>query len=195
MSVRALAVAAALLFVLCVSAGALLVRRLGWWEAPAPIEWTFVNPTLSVPRGQRVVLRPILEGVRPLRYTFLARITEPRPDDDMAPVPHLRAGVEELEDGEWAYQQPEALALSQLGALTAQEWLEEIRPVVERRGSGEERMLLKATFGHRTGATVTYYHDPAQPVPAVGWTRSEMLADGRPPELHFATDAGLAAIR
>jgi hypothetical protein len=39
---------------------------------------------------------------------------------------------------------------------------------------------------------VAYYHDPARPVPAVGWTRSELLAEGRPPEVHFATDGGRA---
>jgi hypothetical protein len=196
MSVRALAATAALLLLLCVAAGVLLVRRLGWLEAPAPIEWTFVNPTHSVARGQRVMMRPILEGIRPLRYTFLVGVTEPPPDDPVAPVPHLRAGVEELEDGEWAFRPPvEALAYCQMGALTAQEWLAEIRPVLERRGSGEERLLLKAIFGHRNGATVTYYHDPGKPVPAMGWTRSEMSAEGRPPELHFATDAGLAALK
>ncbi len=194
MSVRALAAAAALLLLLCVAAGVLLVRRLGWLETPAPVEWTFTNPTLAVARGQRVMLRPIVEGLLPLRYTFLVRVTDPLPDDDMAPVPHLRAGTEELEDGEWAYRQPEALALCQMGALTAQEWLMEIRPVVESRGSGEERLLLKAIYGHRNGATVAYYHDPAAPVPAVGWTRSELLAEGRPPEVHFATDAGLATL-
>jgi hypothetical protein len=195
MSVRMLAATAAVLLLLCVAAGALLARRLGWMEAPAPIEWTFVNPTLSFARGQRVTLRPILEGIRPLRYTFIRQVTEPHPNDDLAPVPHVLAGVEELEDGEWAFRPPvEAIAYCQLGALTAQEWLAEIRPVVERRGSGEERMLLKAIFGHRNGATVTYYHDPAQPVPAVGWTRSEMNAEGRPPELHFATDGGLAVL-
>ncbi|MCK6459010.1 MAG: hypothetical protein L6Q95_03860 [Planctomycetes bacterium] len=194
MSVRALAAVAAILLLLAVTAGVLLVRRLGWLETGAQVEWTFTNPTLLAARGQRVILRPIVEGVLPLRYTFLLTVADPRPDDDMAPVPHLRAGTEELEDGEWAFRQPEALALCQMGALTAQEWLAEIRPVVERWGSGEERLLLKAIFGHRSGATVTYYHDPAAPVPAMGWTRSELVGEGRPPEVHFATDAGIAAV-
>jgi hypothetical protein len=194
-SERALAAAAAVLFVLCVAAGALLARRLGLLETPAPIEWTFENPTLEVARGQRVVLRPIVEGIRPLRYTFLLTVAEPLPDDPVAPVPHQRAGVEEREEDYWAFRPPvEPLALCQMGALTAQEWLEEIRPVIESRGAGEERMLLKAVYGHRAGATVAYYHDPEAPVPAVGWARSEMMGENRPPELHFATDAGLATI-
>ncbi|HEX5137449.1 MAG TPA: hypothetical protein VFY93_10780 [Planctomycetota bacterium] len=195
MSARALKGTAAVLFVLCVAAAALLSRRLGWWDAPAPIEWTFVNPTLSVARGQRVVLRPIVEGVRPLRYTFVLPVTDPLPDDPVAPVPHLRAGVEEYEEGEWAYRPPvEAVAFCQMGALTPQEWLTEIRPILESGGAGGARMLLKATFGHRSGATVAYYHDPMAPVPGLGWTRNEMVAEGRPPELYFATDGGLAIL-
>jgi len=195
MSVRGLLALAAFLFLLCVSAAGLLVHRLGWWEEAKPVEWTFVNPTLTVAWGQRVVLRPILEGVPPLRYTFLAKVLEPHPDDPVAPVPHLRAGVEELEGDNWAYRPPvQALALCQMGALTAQEWLSEIRPVLERSGSGEDRMLLKAVFGHRNGSFVIYYHDPARPVPAVGWMRSEMIAENAPPEVDFATDGGIAQV-
>lgn len=195
MSVRGLAVLAAFLSALSVASGTLLVHRLGWWEEAKPIEWEFRNPTLSVTRGQRVLLRPILEGLRPLRYTFLPTVTEPLTDDPVMPVPHLRAGVEEFQDDGWNYRPPiGALALCQMGALTVQEWLEEIRPVIEVRGLGEQRMLLKAIFGHRTGAFVAYYFDPRKPVPAVGWTRSEMTAEGRPPEINFATDGGLAEV-
>ncbi len=195
MSARGLAVLFAFLLLLCVAAAGLLVHRLGWWEeAPAP-EWTFVNPTLDVARGQRVVLRPILDGVPALRYTFLSAVLEPGTDDPMAPVPHLGAGVEERGDDVWEYRPPpEALELCQMGALTPQEWLQEIRPVMERGGARGDRMLLKAVFGHRNGAVVSYYTDPARRVPAVGWTRSEMLSEGRAPEIHFASDGGMAEI-
>jgi hypothetical protein len=192
MSLRALAATAGLLFVLCATALGLLVHRLGWWGEPPAVEFVFVNPTLGVARGQRVVLRPILEGASPLRYTFLACVAEPAPDDRVVPLPNLRAGVEEREDDEWYYRSEEALMLCQLGALTPQEWLEEIGPVRELDGAGKERILLRARFGHRNGSQVAYYHDPARPVPAVGWTRSELLAEGRPPEVHFATDGGRA---
>lgn len=195
MSVRALLALAALLLALSVAAGGLLLHRLGWLTEEEPVAWTFVNPTLDVKRGQRVVLRPILEGTRSLRYTFLVKVTEPLTDDPVAPVPHLRAGVEELFEGDWSYRPPvEALALCQLGALTPQEWLMEIRPVLEMRGSGEPSMLLKAVFGHRSGAVVSYYHDPEAPVPAVGWGRSELVAESRAPEIHFASDGGLALL-
>lgn len=196
MSARALAALAALLFLLCVTAGGLLAHRLGWLDAPKPLEWTFVNPTLAVARGQRVVLRPIVEGIRPVRYTFVREFTEPEPDDPVAPVPHLRAGVEELEDGQWGYNRlpVEALAFCQLGALTAQEWLIRIEPVIERRGPGQERLLLKANYGRRNGAFVSYYFDPEKPVPAVGWTRSELNMENRPPEVYFASDGGRALI-
>lgn len=195
MSVRGLSALFAFLFLLCVAAAGLLVHRLGWWgEARAP-EWSFVNPTLGVARGQRVVLRPILEGVPALRYTFLAAVLEPGTDDPMAPVPHLRAGVEERGDDVWEFRPPpEALALCQMGALTPQEWLEEIRPVREVGGAKGDRMLLQAVFGHRNGAIMAYYFDPARPVPAVGWTRSEMVTEGRMPEIHFASDGGVAEV-
>ena len=195
MSVRGLGTLAALLFALCVAAGLLLVDRLGWREEAKPVEWTFVNTTLSVARGQRAVLRPILESVPALRYTFFGANTEPGTDDPMAPVPHLRAGVEERNGDEWEYRPPpEALALCQMGALTPQEWLEEIRPVREVGGAKGDRMLLKAVFGHRSGAVVSYYFDPERPVPAFGWTRSEMLSEGRVPEVHFASDGGRAEV-
>lgn len=190
MSVRALAALAAFLCLLCVASAALLAHRLGWWgNAQAP-EWTFVNPTLTVARGQRVIVRPILEGMPSLRYTFLVAVTDPT-DDPMAPVPHLLAGVEEQDRDEWEYRPPEAaLSLCQMGAMTPQEWLEEIQPVEEVGGAGGGRMLLRALYGHRSGASVAYYHDPSNPVPAVGWIRKEMLANGQLPEVNFASDGG-----
>jgi hypothetical protein len=87
-----------------------------------------------------------------------------------------------------------SLALCQQGALTIQEWLQEIRPVREVRGAKGDRMLLSAVFGHRNGSVVLYYHDPLQSVPAVGWTRCEMVAEGRPPEITYASDAGVADV-
>jgi hypothetical protein len=195
MNVKGLAALAGFLFALCCGAAILLASRLGWWATAEQVEWTFVNPTLGVARGQRVILRPIVEGVRSFRYTFLLAVAEPMTDDPVAPVPHLRAGVEELEGDEWLYRPPvEALAFCQLGALTPQEWLEEIRPVMEVGGAFGDRMLLKAIFGHRNGSIVFYFHDPERPVPAVGWTRSEMVVQERPPEIHFATDGGLAEL-
>jgi len=195
MSVRVLAATAALLFAILVGAAALLSRQLGWWDKPAPVEWTFVNPTLSVEPGQRVILRPIVEGVRPLRYTFVRSFLEPLQDDEVSAVPHLGAGVEEYEDGEWAFRPPvEAINLCLMGALTNKEWLTDIEPVLEWSGGGKQRMLLKAVFGHRNGSTVAYYYDPKEPVPAFGWTRSEMAAENRAPELYYATDGGVAVL-
>jgi len=194
-SVRGLAVVAMLLGALCVGAAFLLVDRLGWSRDEPPPEWTFQNPTLGVAKGQRVVLRPILEGVPSLRYTFTAAVVEPAADDPVAPVPHWRVGVEERAEDDWEYRPHVAsLALCQLGALTEQEWLQEIRPVREVRGERGDRMLVKAVFGHRSNAVVSYYHDPLRTVPAVGWSRSEIVAEGRPPEVHFASDGGVAPL-
>ena len=49
---------------LCVAAAVLLVDRLGWWGRRKPVDWTFVNPTLSVARGQRVVFARSSRGCR-----------------------------------------------------------------------------------------------------------------------------------
>jgi hypothetical protein len=194
MSTRLLAVTAAVLFVLSVVAGVLLADRLGYLREEEPPPFDFVNRTLGVARGQRVILRPIVANAPALRLTFLATIAEPAPEDPVAPVPHLRAGAEESEEGEWLLRPGEAgvqpVLLCQMGALTAQEWLDEIRPVVEVREDGTERLLLRAQFGHRTGPPVAYYFDPQAPVPAFGWTRSELLTPDGPPEIHFASDGG-----
>jgi hypothetical protein len=194
MSVRGLAALAIFLVLLGGIAAGLLAHRLGWWSDAKPVEWAFVNPTLAVARGQRVVLRPILEGVPEFRYTFVRTAPEPGTDDPMAPVPYLGAGVEERNGDQWEYRSPEALALCQMGALTPQEWLLEIRPVLEVGGAKGDRTLLKAVFGHRNGAVVSYFFDPERTVPAVGWTRSEMVSEGRAPEIHFASDGGIAEL-
>jgi hypothetical protein len=193
-STRGLAFTAAALFVLCVAAALGLADRLGHLRRAEPTPLVFANPALDVAQGQRVVLRPIVAGAPALRLTFLATITEPTPEDPVAPVPHLLAGAEEREGDEWVLRPGEGsvqpLLLCQMGALTPQEWLEEIRPVLEVSPDGSERLLLRAQFGHRTGAAIAYYFDPQAPVPAVGWTRSEFLASDRPPEIHFASDGG-----
>jgi hypothetical protein len=105
MSVRGLASVAVLLGALCAGAGFLLCDRLGWSRDEPPPAWTFVNPTLQVARGQRVVLRSIVAGVPSLRYTFLPTILEPASDEEV-PIPHLRAGVEEETDDEWRFRPP-----------------------------------------------------------------------------------------
>jgi len=193
MSQRALAAIAVLLLGLCVLAGRKAAEVLGYLDRPQPTAWTFENHTLGYVRGQRVVIRPILEGGRALRYTFLVAVGEPLPDDPVLPLPHLRAGVEEYVDDGWYYRASNpiaALALCQMGALTTQEWLREIRPVREISTAGGGRVLLQATYGHQNGATVVYYQDPERPVPCLGWERSEMFTEGRDPEVYFATDGG-----
>lgn len=193
MSLRALAVTAAFLLALCAGAAWLLLDRLGYGREPEAAGWAFENPTLGYARGQRVVVRPILEGGRALRYTFLVAVGEPLPEDPVAPLPHLRAGVEEREGEDWFYRATgpvASLSLCQLGALTTQEWLTEIRPVREVSPTGEDRILMQATYGHQNGSVVVYYHDPGRPVPCVGWERSEMYAKGRDPEVYFASDGG-----
>jgi hypothetical protein len=196
MSVRGLAVMALVLLAMCVAAALRLLDPFGWWRSPPPPEWTvFVNPTLSVTRGQRLVLRPMLEGERMLRYTFLTEKAEPMTDDPMLPVPYRGAGVEELNGDLWEFRSPEPLALCQMGALTPQEWLEEIGPVEQRGGQGGPRTLLRAVYGHRNGSAVLYYFDPERTVPVVGWVRRELIPqDGSIPEVLFASDGGIVKV-
>jgi hypothetical protein len=77
-----------------------------------------------------------------------------------------------------------------MGALTVKEWLEEIRPLRERGDDGVERLVLRARFGHESGAVIDYFHDPERLCPGVGWYRHEMQATERPPVVVFATDGG-----
>ena len=37
---------------------------------------------------------------------------------------------------------------------------------------------------------MVYYHDPATPVPGVGWYRQEVYGQGAPQTLMFASDGG-----
>jgi hypothetical protein len=146
---------------------------------------------LSVARGPRVIFRPMLEGELTIRYTFLAEKMEPLTDDLVAPVPYRAAGVEELNGDVWEYRSAEPLLLCQMGALTHEEWLEQIGPVEERGGARGPRTLLRAVYGHRNGSQVAYLFDPLAPVPAVGWIRREMLPQEGMPEVIFASDGGV----
>jgi len=195
--VKALAI---VLGVLVLGGALLLLDRLGYLAEPERLELVFENPTLDVQRGQRVVIRPLVEGAPWRRYTFLVSQAEPQPDDPVYPAPHLRAGVEERgEDGGWYrltgadFVQP--LAMSQMGATSIQEWLEEIRLVREEDAQGRSRLLVRAQFGHANGSTVAYYFDPGAPVPAFGWIRQEVMSpEADVPEVHFAIPGGLAPV-
>ena len=193
MTTRGLAWTALLLALLLAGVGWLALDRLGRLsEIPVP-DLVFENHVLGVQRGQRIILRPLQDGAPALRYTFTGAEVEPEAGGrSFFPAPYVVAGMETRPAGDdaWHFKDYLYLVLVQMGAMTAKEWLEEIGLVRERGRDGTERTLVRARYGHESGATVIYYFDPERPVPGVGWFRSEMHAQGRDPEIHFARDAG-----
>jgi hypothetical protein len=129
------------------------------------------------------------EGAPTLRLTFTGTEVEPEAAErSFFPAPYAVAGMEDRKADEdaWHFRDYLYLVLGQMGAMTPKEWLEEITLVRERGRDGSERTLVRARYGHESGAAVLYYFDPERPVQGVGWTRSEMHAQGREPEIHFA---------
>lgn len=191
MSTRALAATAVLLTFLCGAAAVLLLQRLGYLDAVEVPRIHFENRMLDVEYGRRVVLRPLQEGGAHARYWFGPRMNDPRFDDKVSPLPHIRVGLEDRQKDEdtWYFVTAQYLVLGQLGAITTDEWLEEIRPVSEKLPDGSRRVVIRATFGHSSGAVVHYYHHPDHPVPGFGWYRHELLAQGRGEQVYFAYPA------
>jgi len=199
MSTRTLALLVLAVAALLGVTARLALRRLGYIGTPPSPPWIFVNPLLDVEEGRRVILRPITAGEAGVRYYFGPRIEVPDAEPGVDPLeafhPHIRLGVEQQPEGEgvWGFAGVQYLMLSQLGALTAKEWLVELGPVLERQEGGGTRLLLRASFGHESGAQVDYYTDPADPrrrERGFGWLRTEMRAPQQPPDVHFTEPAG-----
>jgi hypothetical protein len=190
---RALLWTALLLALLLGGAVWLALDRLGLLTELETPDFVFENHVLGVQRGQRIVLRPMQEGTPTVRWTFTGTEVEPEVSElSFFPAPHAVAGMEDRQADEdtWYFKDYVFLVLGQMGAMTPKEWLEEIGLVRERGRDGVERMLVRARYGHESGAAVIYYFDPKRPIPVVGWLRSEMHARDRTPEVHFATPAG-----
>ncbi|MHC4818614.1 MAG: hypothetical protein ACYTF8_11220 [Planctomycetota bacterium] len=171
----------------------LTLDRLGLLEELPVPDFVFRNHVLDVERGRRIILRPMQEGPPTVRYTFTGTEAEPEVSEKaFFPAPYVVTGMEDRKPDEdaWYFKDYFFLVLGQMGAMTPKEWLEEIGLVRERSRDGTERLLVRALYGHESGATVVYYYDPERPVPGVGWFRSEMHAQDRDPEVHFARDAG-----
>jgi len=197
MSNRALGLVAAVQLALLVAIAFLLVDRLGRLRPVPPPDWTFRNPTLDVPERTRLVVQPQTGMEGSTRWLVLDPVVEPDPQSPPG-VPHRPMYREDWDDGEFALFRERSplhhLILAQMGAMTEDEWLEEIRSVLQAGPDGAEERLL-AVFGHENGSTVVYVHDPETPVPAFGWERMEF----RPPEqaarIHFARDVTATAPR
>ena len=192
MSTRALAWTALGLALLLAGIVGFALHRWGVWSPPERPQFVFTNHLLTVPRGQRLLLRHPEPEAPEFRYTLAGSVLEPELEDPHSTLPHIRIGLEDRRPGEeqFAYRGVGYLDYIQLGALTPREWLEEIRLIRERSGSGRWRTVLRVTFGHESTSTVIYYHDPEQPVPGLGWYRQEVYGQGQPQQLLFASDAG-----
>jgi len=190
MSNRALVFVAVLQLALLVAVAFLLVDRLGRLRPlPAP-SWTFRNPTLAVEQGARLVVQSQTGMEGATRWLVLEAVVEP--DLQRPPgVPYRPMYREDWDDGEFALfreRNPlQHLILAQMGAMTEDEWIEEIRPVLQAGPDGPEQRTL-AVFGHENGSTVVYVHDPEDPRPAFGWERMEFRPPDQAPRIHFARD-------
>ena len=192
MSTRALGWTAALLLLLL---GGITLLALHRWGLLAPAErpqFVFTNPLLTAPAGQRLILRHPEAEAPDFRYTFAHPVFEPEPEDPHSVMPHIRVGLEDRRPGEehFSFRGVGYLDYAQMGALTPQEWIEEIGLVREQTRDGQWRTVLRATFGHVSAVTVAYYIDPAAPVPGLGWYRQEIYGEGKPQQLLFAADGG-----
>lgn len=198
MTTRGLAVTAlvlaALLGVLGVS-GAHRLGRLAPVESPS---WEFRNFLCDCKLGTRAVLRPGMASQESHRYWFLRLVHEPAPDDlsasdsEVGQFAHIRASVERSPPREdaWFFAGAKFFAYRQLGALTHNEFLEEIKLVEEEDGSGKRRTLLRAEFKTANRASSWYYYDPERDSADAagtgwGWERVERHATGSQSEVAY----------
>jgi hypothetical protein len=201
MSVRGLALVAVLLGALLAAVVYIGLQRLGHlerWERP---QWVFTNHTLKVPYGTRAVIRSANPKAGRERLWFGAKITDPEIPEippgprDLPALPQIRIGREIQVDDEtvWGYVGVTYALFNLMGARAHGEWLEEIRPVRETDERGNQRLMLRATFGNPQGGRGVYFYDPADPAPesrGFGWTRMEIYGKESLDEVLFSFPAG-----
>ncbi len=179
-------------------------HRLGYFAVPTMPEWEFRNVLLDAKPGTRAILRPGRTDQKILRYWFVRFVPEPPADDAVvaaSPVgqyAHVRAGIGARMPGErsWAWDGMAFFSFRQMGALTANEWLEEIRLVEESDGEGGHRLVLRALFQSPGGATSWYIFDPTRSAEenaasGFGWERIERHAAEQISEVYYLTPDGL----
>lgn len=200
MRTASLAWLAVLLTALLGASAWLALDRYGWLAEPEAPGWSWSNGLVTVPRGQVMILRSARERVPDGRYWFGPKTTQPdlqgNPQAPGSEAPHVFVGVQMRNpDGEsWAPPQFQFWPLRQLGAMTQKEWLSEIRLVREQQPDGSHRTLLVASYGHESGATVEYVHEPdpeAARASPLGWFRTVRKGPGQPPDVLFAYDGGI----
>ncbi len=191
MNERGLIFSAALLLALLTGILWLGAERLGLrGPPPPPPVLRFVNATLSAQPRESFDLVPQDRRQAILRHLVDHLEAEPGSAMDpgtLHPFPHVIVGVgiRRPEDAEFAPLKLGGIPLSNLGALTADEWLEGIRMVREERPDGSEGVVLELVYGHPSGGQRVYVVDPAHPTPVLGWFRLEIRNPGAGPEIYF----------
>lgn len=197
MSVRGLATSAVTLALLLAILGLVAAHRLGYLAPAERPSWEFRNYLCDCRPGQQAILRPGLTNQQPRRYWFLRTVPEPEADDlaavdyEIGRYPHVRASVEVLEPAteQWAFDGVAFFSYRQLGALTHNEFLEDIKLVEEKSGEGKSRTLLRVRFETAARASSWYFYDPAGGTgdSGLGWERVEHHATGETAELFYLT--------
>ena len=103
----------------------------------------------------------------------------------------MRASVEVFDrpTEQWQFDGVKFFAYRQLGALTHNEFLEDIKLVEEQDQAGNTRTLLRARFETSTRASSWYFYDPTGDTGSsgLGWERVERHATGQPSEVYYLT--------
>jgi hypothetical protein len=179
-------------------------HRLGYFARPTMPDWELRNSLLETKPGTQAVLRPGRTDQKSLRYWFVRFVPEPAVDDasvTSSPVgqfAHVRAGMSARRSGEsvWYFDGVAFFSFRQMGTLTVNEWLEEIRLVEESDGDGGRRLVLRALFQSPGGATSWYIYDPERSAETnatsgFGWERVERHAAEQSSEVFYLTPDGL----
>jgi hypothetical protein len=179
------------------------LRRMGYLGRPESPEFVFENHLLRTPERTWAILRPMDPSTGETRLLFAKAVPEPEygpaeaavREVEFPPLPHFRIGRAHRPNPAetWSYVGAEHALYGLMGAKTSREWLEEIRPVREVGRDGNERVLLRATYGDETGATVVYLYDPADPDPTArgfGWLRREVYGGGALTSVEYAIPDG-----
>lgn len=187
MSTRALAVLGATLLLLVAGAAVAGTLRYGWFRPAEPIRWRLQNALLDARPGQRLLLRAMDPRESDLQF-FVSHIQQdPDPRADPWHEPYLAYGLAERTPGtdEFVRASSGFIPLHLLGALSGKEWVQEIRPVVEKGEGGRRRMVLRLRCGQEQGGAILYFFDPARQEPPVGWYRQEIVTPDAPTRVFY----------
>ncbi|MEM8884125.1 MAG: hypothetical protein AAGD14_08665 [Planctomycetota bacterium] len=181
------------------------LHRLGRLFPPERPQWEFTNHMLDAPLGLECMLRPGRVDQGLIKYWMVRRFDEPDPasigtgpGDEVSRYPHVRAALSTKQPDEegWFFEGVRYFPYRQLGAMTANEWLERIELVREVGEDGvRSRPMLVVRFGMQGGAESRYFYDPDRTeeetqATGLGWERLERHAPAQESEVYYLQPAG-----